>query len=135
MATVIDAQLARAATRDAAEQTGSNRAGWRMRSLGGMIGLILVSLLVIAALAGPWLTTIDPAKQNLIDRLQPPVGFGGTWTHPLGTDPHDRTVRIAPSFPDFATVGIAAEGVALSTLLVTSAALLRSRDIDAAARA
>ncbi len=48
-------------------------------------------------------------------------------THPLGKDPNDRTVRIAPSFPDLATVGVAAEGVALSVLLVTSAALLRQR--------
>ena len=48
-------------------------------------------------------------------------------THPLGKDPNDRTVRIAPSFPDLATVAVAAEGVALSVLLVTSAALLRQR--------
>ncbi len=45
-------------------------------------------------------------------------------THPLGRDPHDRTVRIAPTFPDFATVATAAEGVALSVLLATSAALM-----------
>lgn len=55
-------------------------------------------------------------------------------THPLGKDPDDRTVRIAPSFPDLATVGVAAEGVALSVLLVTSAALLRQRQGDATAR-
>lgn len=48
-------------------------------------------------------------------------------THPLGNDPDDRTVRIAPSFPDLATVAVAAEGVALSVLLVTSAALLGRR--------
>ncbi|BCS32031.2 putative aminotransferase [Luteitalea sp. TBR-22] len=48
-------------------------------------------------------------------------------THPLGQDPDDRTVRIAPSFPDLATVKVAAEGVALSVLLVTSRALLAQR--------
>ena len=48
-------------------------------------------------------------------------------THPLGQDPHDRTVRIAPTFPDLATVKVAAEGVALSALLVTSGALLAGR--------
>ena len=92
MATVIDAQLARAATRDATEPTHSTQAGWRIRSIGGLIGLVLVSLLVIAALAGPWLTTIDPAKQNLLSRLQPPVGFGGSWTHPLGPDELGRDI-------------------------------------------
>jgi DNA-binding transcriptional MocR family regulator len=54
-------------------------------------------------------------------------------THPLGTDPHDRTVRIAPTFPDLETVRVAAEGVALSVLLVTSRALLASRGVEAPA--
>ena len=45
-------------------------------------------------------------------------------THPLGKDPRDRNVRIAPTFPDLATVTTAAEGVALSVLLATSTALL-----------
>jgi DNA-binding transcriptional MocR family regulator len=48
-------------------------------------------------------------------------------THPLGQDPNDRTVRIAPTFPDLETVKVAAEGVALSALLVTSGALLQQR--------
>lgn len=48
-------------------------------------------------------------------------------THPLGQDPHDRTVRIAPSFPDLETVTVAAEGVALSVLLVTTRQLLAAR--------
>ena len=48
-------------------------------------------------------------------------------THPHGQDPHDRTVRIAPTFPDLATVKVAAEGVALSALLVTTSALLAGR--------
>ena len=48
-------------------------------------------------------------------------------THPLGVDPDDRTVRIAPTFPDLDTVRVAAEGVALSVLLVTSRALLQQR--------
>ena len=38
-------------------------------------------------------------------------------THPLGNDPHDRTIRIAPSFPELGEVAQAAEGVALCVLL------------------
>ena len=34
-------------------------------------------------------------------------------THPHGKDPDDRTIRIAPTFPDLAEVAQAAEGVAL----------------------
>jgi DNA-binding transcriptional MocR family regulator len=41
-------------------------------------------------------------------------------THPLGKDPRDRTIRIAPSFPDLAEVSQAAEGVALSVLLAAT---------------
>jgi DNA-binding transcriptional MocR family regulator len=47
-------------------------------------------------------------------------------THPLGRDPRDRNIRIAPTFPDLATVGTAAEGVALSVLVATSKRLLSS---------
>jgi DNA-binding transcriptional MocR family regulator len=47
-------------------------------------------------------------------------------THPYGKDPHDRTIRIAPSFPEPAEVAQAAEGVALSVLLATSETLLAS---------
>jgi DNA-binding transcriptional MocR family regulator len=43
--------------------------------------------------------------------------------YPYGRDPHDRTIRIAPTFPDLATVTLAAEGVALSVLVATTAAL------------
>jgi DNA-binding transcriptional MocR family regulator len=45
-------------------------------------------------------------------------------TFPMGRDPHDRNIRIAPTFPDLATVATAAEGVALSVLLAASKALL-----------
>ena len=38
-------------------------------------------------------------------------------THPYGKDPHDRTLRIAPTFPSLEAVRKAAEAVALCTLL------------------
>jgi DNA-binding transcriptional MocR family regulator len=41
-------------------------------------------------------------------------------TYPLGDDPHDRNIRVAPTFPDLATVTTAAEGMALSVLLATT---------------
>jgi DNA-binding transcriptional MocR family regulator len=42
-------------------------------------------------------------------------------THPHGNDPEDRTIRIAPTFPELAEVAQAAEGVALCVLLATAA--------------
>jgi len=38
-------------------------------------------------------------------------------THPYGNDPRDRTIRIAPTFPELAEVAQAAEGVVLAVLL------------------
>ena len=38
-------------------------------------------------------------------------------THPYGRDPHDRTLRIAPTYPKLAEVKSAAEAVALCALL------------------
>ncbi len=41
-------------------------------------------------------------------------------THPNGIDPEDRTIRIAPTFPDLAEVAQAAEGVAVCVLLAAA---------------
>jgi DNA-binding transcriptional MocR family regulator len=41
-------------------------------------------------------------------------------THPHGKDPDDRTIRIAPTFPELPEVAQAAEGVALCVLLATA---------------
>ncbi len=41
-------------------------------------------------------------------------------THPYGNDPEDRTIRIAPTFPDLAEVAQAAEGVALCVQLAAA---------------
>jgi DNA-binding transcriptional MocR family regulator len=38
-------------------------------------------------------------------------------THPYGEDAEDRTIRIAPTFPELAEIEQAAEGVALCVLL------------------
>lgn len=41
-------------------------------------------------------------------------------THPYGKDPEDRTIRIAPTFPELEEVAQAAEGVALCVLLAAA---------------
>jgi len=45
-------------------------------------------------------------------------------THPLGNDPRDRTIRIAPSFPPAKEVELAVEGVVLAVLLAATEKLL-----------
>lgn len=57
----------------------------RRLSLAGWAGLAIIGLLVLLAAIGPVFVG-DPDKQVLRARLQAPVFFGGTWSHPLGTD-------------------------------------------------
>ncbi|MDP8924684.1 MAG: aminotransferase class I/II-fold pyridoxal phosphate-dependent enzyme [Chloroflexota bacterium] len=61
------------------------------------------------------------------------TGAGATF--PYGRDPHDRNIRIAPTYPSVEEVKQAAEGVALCTLLATTEALLAGRDTQPIAAA
>jgi peptide/nickel transport system permease protein len=54
-------------------------------SAAGWVGFGIVAFLLLLAAVGPALVG-DPDKQVLRARLQPPVCFGGSWSHPLGTD-------------------------------------------------
>ena len=49
-------------------------------------------------------------------------------THPLGNDTRDRTIRIAPTFPDLAEVAAAAQGVAICVLVAAAEKLLQQRE-------
>ena len=63
------------------------------KSKAGISGIIVCTLFALVAIVGPWLPFIsDPAKQSLPDKLTPPVGWGGTWSHPLGTDQLGRDI-------------------------------------------
>ncbi len=49
---------------------------------------IVLGLLLIGAIAYPVLIPHDPRVSDIMLRNTPPIGFeGGTWSHPLGTDP------------------------------------------------
>ena len=63
------------------------------KSKAGISGIIICSLFALVAIVGPWLPFIkDPAQQSLPDKLTPPVGWGGSWSHPLGTDQLGRDI-------------------------------------------
>ncbi len=58
-----------------------------LRSQGGMLGLVLVVLAVLAAILAPVVSPHNPAEQNIADRLRPPFwAEGGSLEYPLGTD-------------------------------------------------
>ena len=63
------------------------------KSKAGISGLIICTLFALVAILGPWLPFIkDPAQQSLPDKLTPPIGWGGAWSHPLGTDQLGRDI-------------------------------------------
>lgn len=69
---------------------------WRLRV--GLVGLLLVASLVVAAVFAPWLAPHDPYEQNIMNRNTGPVLCSpylgpllpcspkASWRHPLGTD-------------------------------------------------
>jgi len=58
---------------------------WRDR--GGMLGLTLFSLLIVAAVFAPQLSPHEPLEQHLaLSKLPPAWSEGGRWDFPLGTD-------------------------------------------------
>jgi ABC-type dipeptide/oligopeptide/nickel transport system permease subunit len=57
-----------------------------LRSGTGLFGLGVLVLTALAAIFAPALAPYSPTKQDLGNRLQPPIWWGGTTEHILGTD-------------------------------------------------
>lgn len=96
------------------EDTGRTSMARRWLTPGGVIGVALVLVFVLTALLGPWLPVADAEQQRLADRLAPPVGLGGTWEHPLGTDGlgRDLLARIVAGARVSLVVGVTATVIA-----------------------
>ncbi len=95
------------------------------KSKAGISGIFICSVFALVAIVGPWLPFIkDPAKQSLPDKLTPPVGWGGTWTHPLGTDQLGRDIlaRLVDGARISLLVGLAA--VVIAAILGTALGLI-----------
>jgi len=56
-----------------------------------LAGVVFLAI-IVAAVVGPIVWSIDPTHTRLLARLQPPVFAGGDWQHPLGTDPLGRDI-------------------------------------------
>ena len=59
---------------------------------GLLLGAGFLICLVVLGLWGHDLSGRDPSSVTLTARLSPPVGLGGEWAHPLGTDQLGRDV-------------------------------------------
>jgi peptide/nickel transport system permease protein len=62
---------------------------WKNKAVVVGVGLLLA--IVAMALLASWIAPYDPYAQDLANRTVPPFWYeGGSWAHPLGTDPLGR---------------------------------------------
>src|SRR5690242_13307784 len=83
-----------------------------------LFGLIVVTVVVVAALGAPWLAQYDPIEQDITNRLRPPGALDASGrSHLLGTDHlgRDLMARMIYGARPALMVGFAA--VAISGLL------------------
>jgi peptide/nickel transport system permease protein len=79
------------------------------------VALAASVVLIVLAIFGPMIRSDTRVK--VLERLHPPVGFGGTWQYPLGTDSLGRDIlaQVISGARVSLTVGIGA--VALAALI------------------
>lgn len=90
----------------------------------GVAGVVILALLLLGAALGPLVWRVDPQAQDLVNRLAPPLGFGGTRSHPLGTDTLGRDIlamliagaRVSLPLAIAATAAAGVVGVSLGLL-------------------
>lgn len=57
-----------------------------------LFGMVWIGLMLVVAFGADLLSPFPYTALDLRNRLSPPIGFGGTWLHPLGTDELGRDV-------------------------------------------
>jgi ABC-type dipeptide/oligopeptide/nickel transport system permease subunit len=78
----------------------------------------VVLVLVVLAVFGSWIAPHDPEKFSLRERNAPPVFLeGGSWTYPLGTDPHGRDILSRIIHGTRVSLLTATSGVAIAVVL------------------
>ncbi len=82
-----------------------------------LLGIGWLLAMIIAALLAQWLMPYEFSQIDLRARLQPPVGFGGTWAHALGTDELGRDVLSRVISAIQISLLIAFASTAISTML------------------
>jgi ABC-type dipeptide/oligopeptide/nickel transport system permease subunit len=95
---------------------------WRdlARSKPTLIATVLLVAFIVVGVAAPLVAPADPLAIDLDRRLQPPVGAGGDWSHPLGCDQIGRDLlsRLIYGARTSIVLGVA---IVLLTLLLGTA--------------
>lgn len=90
-----------------------------------LIGLALLALIVVAAIAADWLAPHDPYAQGLVRRLYPPAWAPrGRWDYPLGTDGFGRDTLSRLLFGARISLAVGAGGALIAGCIGTVLGLL-----------
>lgn len=90
-----------------------------LRSLTGTLGAVMLVALILVAVFAPQLAPHDPAQQNLLGRLKPPVWAGGSPEHVLGTDQLGRDILSRLIFGTRVALIVGFGGVLVATIVGT----------------
>lgn len=100
-------------TAAAAITAGPRRRGGRARGVVFWLALAWLALVVVVALTASWLPLRDPDKQDLVNRLAPPLSDG----HLLGTDGLGRDILARLAFGARVSLIISLSAVSIGMLL------------------
>lgn len=81
------------------------------------LALCFVLAFVLFALFGQLLSPHEFRATSLFHRLEPPVGFGGSWTYPLGTDGRGRDLLVRLAVGAQTTLIVAIVGTLVGAVL------------------
>src|SRR5919109_1393644 len=102
---------------------GTVRRLWRDRA--AFLGLAVILCTALAAVFAPELSPTDPIKNNLLERLTPPMwSVGGTSSYPLGTDTLGRDVLSRLLYGARISLLVGVSAVAMSSVLGVSLGLI-----------
>ena len=95
-----------------------------VRKRSGQVAVAFVGLILAIAIFGPLVIGGNPTETNLIAANKPPVGFGGTWAYPLGTDMFGRDLLTRLVYGSRTSLFIGIVAATISAALGTALGLL-----------
>ncbi|RPE66549.1 peptide/nickel transport system permease protein [Pacificibacter maritimus] len=96
----------------------------RLRSLPLIPIVILLTVFIIPAFFAEYIAPHDPYVPNLRARLQPPVGFGGTWEYMLGTDRLGRDILSRILHGSWYVLSVSLIGITVGVVVGTTLGLI-----------
>ena len=82
-----------------------------------MLAVLALGLIIVAGFLSPLISPHNPDAIDLLNRAAPPVGLGGSWAHPLGTDQIGRDILSRCLYGIRTSFSIATLGLIFSAVL------------------